>query len=560
MADKRSRWRCCALLLCSIHAILFASAAAKLSQEQLQELLLTDKPVGEQDLPLGKVLVLSIPYGGHALPVIRLAHEMARRGHDVTFSSTDDLPSLHFGKHIDWQALGVKFLPAGPPTLNVTQRDENDQIAVKLWRKDLAQAIKISTLTIVDAFHRDICGHLIGKLGLSPGAFDLVVTDMLTTCGFDVAQHLNVPLAVFHPVSLLAMMADDLPLRWDVPVAPMELPVRMGVRDAVTAIFTYLIIPRTVDPQAWECMERARAALGLVPGTVRDYYKHKVRVRLHASAPGLDAPMPLPPHAHLVGPMIWKGVKLTDELRKWLEEQPGVPVIYTAFGTLVDYSDENYEAIAQALGASGARVLWSAKPGAAAYLDKARKAGTLPANIRIEGFVPQVAVLLHPAVRVFLCHGGYNSLSEGLYAGKPAVLLPGFADNAYNSFRAQEQGAGLLVDAHLPALQERLSAALARVLTEPSFTAAAQRVALILRTAGGASRASEVLESVMALGTADHLHMPDNRAAVAAALALLLALPAALLAGMVVTVLVCVRRWRRSGTGAAAAGAHAKEE
>jgi UDP:flavonoid glycosyltransferase YjiC (YdhE family) len=46
---------------------------------------------------------------------------------------------------------------------------------------------------------------------------------------------------------------------------------------------------------------------------------------------------------------------------------------------------------------------------------------------------------------LFLTHGGYNSLSEGLYAGVQMLLIPLFADQFRNSNLAKERGVGLVV-------------------------------------------------------------------------------------------------------------------
>jgi anthocyanidin 3-O-glucosyltransferase len=43
-------------------------------------------------------------------------------------------------------------------------------------------------------------------------------------------------------------------------------------------------------------------------------------------------------------------------------------------------------------------------------------------------WAPQLAVLAHPAVHLFVTHGGLTSMHEGLVAGKPLLVTPFFAD------------------------------------------------------------------------------------------------------------------------------------
>jgi len=47
---------------------------------------------------------------------------------------------------------------------------------------------------------------------------------------------------------------------------------------------------------------------------------------------------------------------------------------------------------------------------------------------RLEAFVPQAAVLAHPAVRCFVSHCGQNSVQEALGAAVPLVCLPFYCD------------------------------------------------------------------------------------------------------------------------------------
>lgn len=65
----------------------------------------------------------------------------------------------------------------------------------------------------------------------------------------------------------------------------------------------------------------------------------------------------------------------------------------------------------------------------------------LPPNMWGEKFVPQLAVL--PMVDLFISHGGNNSVTEGLYFGKPMIVLPLYGDQNDNATRIQEKGLGL---------------------------------------------------------------------------------------------------------------------
>ncbi|MFD6227622.1 activator-dependent family glycosyltransferase [Streptomyces sp. NPDC060232] len=105
-----------------------------------------------------------------------------------------------------------------------------------------------------------------------------------------------------------------------------------------------------------------------------------------------------------------------------------------------------------------------------------RDVGSLPPNVRAVEFVPMDVLL--PTCSALVSHGGSGTVHTALLYGVPQVLVPGTMwDNAIRADLVARSGAGLGLDArNLTAAA--LRDALTRVLTEPSFASAAERLRL----------------------------------------------------------------------------------
>ena len=144
------------------------------------------------------------------------------------------------------------------------------------------------------------------------------------------------------------------------------------------------------------------------------------------------------------------------------------PLVYVTFGSVtprLPSFGELFAATAAELGAIPARVLLTI----GLEVDPA-ELGSVPANVHVERWVAQGAVMPHAAAVV--SHGGAGSTRLALAAGLPSVVMPSFADQPRNAERLAALGAGIA----LPDGPAGLATAVRRVLAEPSFAAAARRV------------------------------------------------------------------------------------
>ena len=147
-------------------------------------------------------------------------------------------------------------------------------------------------------------------------------------------------------------------------------------------------------------------------------------------------------------------------------------LVYVSLGTAFEDRPAFFRDAARALARPGRRVVLSIGRIAPQAI------GPLPAGVTAHTHVDQLAVLRR--ADLFLTHGGFNSVQEGLVAGVPLLLFPQMQEQALNAERVSELGAGLRLRRATPA---RIGARADLILSEPRFRAAAGRTGADLRAA-----------------------------------------------------------------------------
>ena len=170
------------------------------------------------------------------------------------------------------------------------------------------------------------------------------------------------------------------------------------------------------------------------------------------------------------------------------------PFVYLTLGTVMGGMDESraaYDMALEAVRGLPIRVLLTV--GNDLPIEKL----TVPENVHVERFVPQDDVIPHAAV--VIGHGGSGTTLGTLAAGVPLVVVPMFADQPHNGERVHAIGAGLNVPRE-GRTAESIRAAVTRVLAEPSFREAAQKVALEMAALPPTDEAAAALEQLVSRG------------------------------------------------------------
>jgi hypothetical protein len=134
---------------------------------------------------------------------------------------------------------------------------------------------------------------------------------------------------------------------------------------------------------------------------------------------------------------------------RWLDAQPAMSVVYVALGSEVPLRPEEVHELALGLELAGTRFLWALrKPplgSDAVLLPAGFEERTRGHGLVMNGWVPQLEILAHDAVAVFLTHCGWNSTVEGLLFGRPLVMLPIMGDQEPNARLMERRKVGAQV-------------------------------------------------------------------------------------------------------------------
>ena len=168
----------------------------------------------------------------------------------------------------------------------------------------------------------------------------------------------------------------------------------------------------------------------------------------------------------------------------WLEQLPR-PLVYATMGTVFN-RPESFAPLVDGLATAGVGALLTV----GRNVDPS-KLGDVPANVRVERFVPQAQVLGSCAAVV--SHGGSGTLLGALAAGLPLVLLPQGADQFENAARCERAGAAVVLEPD-EVTGDAVAAAVRLVLSEPAYAAAARRIAAEFEQMGTPAEAAAAVE------------------------------------------------------------------
>ena len=424
-----------------------------------------------------RFVLCATPAQGHAVPLLAIARRLVGDGHQVVFFTTE-----HYRDRVT--ATGARFVPLAP------ECDAHDLMVVNPDREAKARR---GLRGVKEDLRRIFLAPLPGQFSglseiLSDFAADAIVADTMFLGAFPFAlrPRLLRPAVVCIGVLPLAMTSRD--------TAPFGVALQPGttalprLRNATLNWVTEHIVLRDIQMLA----QRRLAETGSPPftGYFIDLPTRVVDAYLQATVSGFEYPRAdLPASVRFVGPILAPPSAGFDPPGWWDELGAGRPVVHVTQGTL-DNADLGRLLLPAIEALAGDDLLVVATTGGP---DPGPWRAALPANVRLERFIPHD--LLLPHVDVMVTNGGFGGVQQALAHGVPLVVAGDSEDKPEVAARVRWSGAGIDLRTGRPSAGQ-LGDAVRRVMARPTFAARARSLQAEISRTRPLDTISEVLLAV----------------------------------------------------------------
>lgn len=169
----------------------------------------------------------------------------------------------------------------------------------------------------------------------------------------------------------------------------------------------------------------------------------------------------------------------------WKAPDNGKPLLYSSLGTAFNNWPEYYPILFDAVRDLDINVF-----AALGSIDPA-SLKDIPANVEVGQMVPQLDIISQASV--FITHAGMGGTGEAIYYGVPMIAIPQMEEQAITARQIEKLGLGVAFLDKSAITSEALKTAIQKLLTEPSYKAAAEQFSADMKTLGGAKASAEAL-------------------------------------------------------------------
>ena len=409
--------------------------------------------------------------GGVVAPMLTIATRLVRRGHRVRVMSDDC-------NRAECEVAGVEFIPWTRAPSRPGREREFDTF--EDWKGSPPEGFMAFMQAVLVGPALAHAEDTIEELRREPA--DLVVCNEMLF-GPQVGCE-----AIGQKFALVGVNVPVFPIPGVPPFGPGFAPAKTPEEAAMHAEVGKMVLG--LFDQALPTLNAARAALGLAPlEHLVDQHKRAEHL-LQATSRAFDfAPETPPPGMTYIGPQLgdpgwaqpWVSPFAADDAR---------PLALVSFSTTFQNHVADLQRVIDAMAGLPVKALVTLGGPVLASEFAA------PANVALVDSAPHQAVMAE--ARLVITHGGHGTTIKALANGLPQLILPHGRDQADNAIRVTERGAGLSLPAD--AEVEAIRAAIARLLTEPAFTEAAQALGAKVAREAEESPVAEILEGLAGSG------------------------------------------------------------
>ncbi|GAC1373992.1 MAG: glycosyltransferase [Ktedonobacteraceae bacterium] len=396
---------------------------------------------------MAKVLFFNVPAHGHTNPTLPLVAELVRRGEQVIYYSSEPFRAA---------------IEQAGATFRGVDDFYNEQVYVDENLVRFGYTLIRITQALIPAILPDVIAD----------KADYIIYDSLCVWGRCIAQILRAPAIA----SVSALASPHSMLHREVLASlPAVMPEMIrSLFEGRRELTKFLAITK----QLHETYHIPRLQLA-------DVYNNIADLNIVYSTRQLQIyPNSFDERFKFVGPLI--GAR-SEAPSFPFDELGGEPVIYISLGTVFNDKEAFYRLCLEAFSDLNSRVVMSV-----GNKTDVSQLGTIPKNFIVKPFVPQLQLLQRTAL--FITHAGMNSVSEGLAAGVPLLMIPQAADQHFIAQRLQQLGAGkMLRSTRLNA--QRLREAAEEILAQPAFRQVSANIGASFRQAGGPTLAVDEIEA-----------------------------------------------------------------
>ena len=383
---------------------------------------------------MAEIVFFCIPAHGHVNPTLAVVGELVRRGHHVRYYCYEQMREKI-------TAAGAEFVPCDGYDLQMgLSEKDNDRIPT-----DLAYAVDL-IVNMTLAMDRDLCREMEERRP------DCIVGDSMAYWGKLIAWKCGIPF-----VSSTTTFAFN---RYSSKI----------MKQSFGELFSFLLAQPRINRSLKRLRERGYPVKNVLSILQNDNETDTVVYTSKQFQPCAET---FSEKYSFVGPLL--------RTAEQTMEKGDCPTVYISLGTVINKRENFYRSCIEALRDCNLRVIM-----AVGERTDLASLGELPANITVERFADQMAVL--SVADVFLTHCGMNSVNEGLFYEVPLLLYPQTKEQEGVANRVEALGAGLRLTSESPAEIRR---AVETILSEPSYRENAVKIADSFRASGGANEAAD---------------------------------------------------------------------